>query len=59
MSDVKPASTLNITDVVTGPIPPRVTNARWPNVLHTRITDVVEQMGPPPWSKRIIADERN
>ena len=59
MSDLKSAPTLNITDVVAGPIPPRVINATWPNVLHTRISDVVAEMGPPPWSKRIIADERN
>jgi mannose-6-phosphate isomerase-like protein (cupin superfamily) len=47
-----------ITDRVAGPIPPRVLNATWPNVLHTRIDDVVKSMGPPPWSRRIIADER-
>ena len=59
MSLPNPAPALNITDVVSGPNPPRVVNATWPNVLHTRIAEVVEQMGPPPWSKRIIADERN
>jgi mannose-6-phosphate isomerase-like protein (cupin superfamily) len=47
-----------ITDRVSGPIPPRVLNATWPNVLHTRVDDVVGRMGPPPWSRRIIADER-
>src|SRR5437899_959180 len=55
----EPATALNITDVVSGPIPPRVTNAAWPNMLHTRIRDVVEKMGPPPWSVRLIQDERN
>ena len=45
MSDLKSAPTLNITDVVAGPIPPRVINATWPNVLHTRISDVVAEMG--------------
>ena len=59
MADLKNAPTLNITDVVSGPIPPRVINASWPNVLHTRIADVVEKMGPPPWSVRLIEDERN
>ncbi len=54
-----PSAALNITDLVTGPIPPRVTNATWPNVLHTRISEVVAKQGPPPWSVRIIADERN
>jgi mannose-6-phosphate isomerase-like protein (cupin superfamily) len=50
--------TITITDLVKGPIAPRA-NAVWPNVLHTRVQDVVAQMGPAPWSKRIIADERN
>lgn len=50
---------LNITDLVGGPIPPRVLNATWPNVLHTRLQDVLGQLGPPPWSRRIIQDERN
>ena len=59
MSVGKPAPALNITDVVTGPIAPRVVNATWPNVLHTRIADVAREMGPPPWSRRIIQDERN
>jgi len=55
----EPESQLNITDVVSGPIPPRVMNLRLPNVLHTRIDDVVARMGPPPWSVRLIQDERN
>src|SRR5207245_8727609 len=42
----------------TGPTPPSVANAAAPNALRTRVTEVVAQMGPPPWSKRIIADER-
>ena len=44
--------------IVQGPIPPTAANATWPNVLHTRVADVIAQMKPPPWSKRIIADER-
>ena len=55
----EPATKLNITDVVTGPIPPRVMNSTWPNSLHMRIADVVAKAGPPPWSMRLIADERN
>jgi mannose-6-phosphate isomerase-like protein (cupin superfamily) len=55
----EPVTALNITDVVSGPIPPRIVNAAWPNALHTRIHDVVATMGPPPWSVRIIQDERN
>ena len=60
MSDTKAPSALTITDVVTdGPIPPRVLNASWPNVLHTRIADIVSEKGPAPWSARVIEDERN
>ncbi|HEV8675722.1 MAG TPA: hypothetical protein VGX21_16880 [Methylomirabilota bacterium] len=49
---------LEIAELVTGPIAPREIGATWPNVLHTRVADLVREMGPPPWSKRIIADER-
>ena len=55
----EPQTTLNITDIVSGPIPPRVNNPTWPNSLHTRIADVVAKAGPPPWSVRLIGDERN
>jgi mannose-6-phosphate isomerase-like protein (cupin superfamily) len=58
-SPAEPATKLNITDVVTGPIPPRVVNTASPNLLHTRISDVVARMGPPPWSVRLLQDERN
>ena len=51
--------TLTITDLVQGPLAPRVLNATWPNVLHTRIAEVVRQMGPPPWSRRLVQDERS
>ena len=50
--------TIVIRDVVEGPTPPHAANTVWPNVLHTRIVDVVRAMGAPPWSRRIIADER-
>ena len=60
MTDTKTSDALNITDVVAdGPIPPRVLNASWPNVLHTRIAEIVAQRGPAPWSARVIEDERN
>jgi mannose-6-phosphate isomerase-like protein (cupin superfamily) len=52
-------ATIVIRDLVTGPIPPRPTAEGSPNVLHTRVAEVVDKMGPPPWSRRIIADERN
>src|SRR5205823_5124347 len=58
-SSAEPATLLNISDIVSGPIPPRVVNAAWPNMLHTRISDVVAKMGPPPWSVRLLQDERN
>src|SRR5262245_66535014 len=44
--------------IVQGPMPPTAANATWPNVLHTRVADVIASMKAPPWSKRIIADER-
>ena len=56
---VEPPTLLNIADIVSGPIPPRVVNAASPNMLHTRVADVVARMGPPPWSVRLIQDERN
>ena len=59
MTDLQLTPTVTITDLATGPIPPRVINATWPNALHTRIADVVEKMGPPPWSARLLQDERN
>jgi mannose-6-phosphate isomerase-like protein (cupin superfamily) len=54
-----PPTLLNITDLVSGPISPRVSNPTWPNAFHTRIAEVVASKGPPPWSVRLIADERN
>jgi mannose-6-phosphate isomerase-like protein (cupin superfamily) len=52
------AVSIAIERLVSGPTPPSAANASWPNLLHTRVADVVKQMGAPPWSKRIIADER-
>ena len=50
--------TIVITSLAPGPRPPTTASSTWPNVLLTHVADVVAQMGPPPWSKRIIADER-
>jgi quercetin dioxygenase-like cupin family protein len=58
MSSSPSSATIVINRLADGPTPPSVANATWPNVLHTRIADVVRQMGAPPWSKRLIADER-
>ena len=50
--------TIVITSLASGPRPPTTASSTWPNVLLTRVADVVARMGPAPWSKRIIADER-
>ena len=53
-----PLSSIAISHLATGPRPPTAANPTWPNVLHTRIADVVAAMGPVPWARRLIADER-
>ena len=53
------AQILDIEDQVEGPIPPRVVNSVSPNKLRTRVSEIVEEMGEPPWSVRVIEDERN
>ena len=58
MSDPPPPPAILIGHLATGPTAPAAANATWPNVLHTRIADVSRLMGSPPWSKRLIADER-
>jgi quercetin dioxygenase-like cupin family protein len=58
MSSSESPPTILIGHLAARPTPPRAANATWPNVLHTRVADVVAQMGPAPWSTRIIADER-
>ena len=52
------AVSIVIDKLAAGPRPPAAAGGTWPNVLHTRVADVVATMGQPPWSKRIIADER-
>jgi mannose-6-phosphate isomerase-like protein (cupin superfamily) len=58
MSDMPPPPTIVISRLADGPTPPTAANAVWPNVLHTRIADLIRQMGSGAWAKRIIADER-
>src|SRR5207245_10985315 len=50
--------TIVITSLAPGPRPPTTATSTWPNVLLTHVADVVARMVPPPWSKRIIVDER-
>ena len=57
MADRAP-STIAIERLASGPTPPTAASGSWPNVLHTRVADVMRQMGPAPWARRIIADER-
>ena len=56
-TDAAPVSIV-IRHLATAPTPPDLASTAGPNALHTPVADVVRQMGPPPWSKRIIADER-
>lgn len=50
---------VEITDVVSGPIPPRKDDRVWPGVLQTRPTDLFAEKGPAPWTLNVISDERN
>src|SRR5215472_15895002 len=59
MSPGDAAVSIVIGSLADGPRPPSAAGSTWPNVLHTRVAEVVAKMGPPPWSRRIIADERN
>jgi mannose-6-phosphate isomerase-like protein (cupin superfamily) len=52
------AVSIVIDKLADGPRPPAAAGGAWPNVLHTRVAKLVATMGPAPWSKRIIADER-
>jgi len=58
MSDPAHIPTIVIRQLANGPTPPVLSTATGPGALHTRVAEVVRQMGAPPWSKRIIADER-
>ena len=48
--------TIVIGRLADGPCPPATAGAAWPNVLHTRVADLVATMGPAPWAKRIIRE---
>ena len=52
------SATIVIGRLADGPTPPTAASATSPNMLHTRVAEVVASMGRPPWSRRIIADER-
>jgi mannose-6-phosphate isomerase-like protein (cupin superfamily) len=52
------SATITIFRLATGPTPPTAATADGPNALRTRVADVVARMGAPPWSRRIIQDER-
>ena len=58
MSETPALPTIVISRLANGPTPPTAASAVWPNVLHTRVADLVKEMGPGPWARRIIADER-
>jgi quercetin dioxygenase-like cupin family protein len=58
MPSADPVPTITISHLADGPTPPTAANATWPNVLHTRVADVLAKRGTPPWATRIIADER-
>jgi mannose-6-phosphate isomerase-like protein (cupin superfamily) len=55
---VPPPPAIVVSHLAERPAPPTVANATWPNALLTRVADVVQRMGPPPWATRLIADER-
>ena len=54
----EPTVSIVIPRLAGGPTPPHAASATWPNVLHTRVADVIAAEGAPPWARRIIADER-
>jgi mannose-6-phosphate isomerase-like protein (cupin superfamily) len=58
MAETPAPTTIVISRLANGPTPPTAASAVWPNVLHTRVADLVKEMGPGPWARRIIADER-
>ena len=48
-----------ISDVVKGPMAPRVDSSEGPGTMHIKIEEVVDRMGPAPWATKLIEDERN
>jgi len=59
MPTVESPISIVINRLASGPTAPSVDAASGPSVLHTRVAEVVARMGPAPWARRIIADERN
>ena len=51
-------ATITITHLATGPTAPETASADGLNTLQTRVADLAARMGPPPWSRRVIQDER-
>jgi mannose-6-phosphate isomerase-like protein (cupin superfamily) len=51
-------ATITITRLATGPTPPKAASGDGPNALRTRVAELVARLGPPPWSRRVIQDER-
>src|SRR5262245_24459132 len=58
MADSMSPTTIVIGGQRTGPTPPATANTSCPNVLHTRIADLIAHAGPPPWAQRTTSDER-
>jgi mannose-6-phosphate isomerase-like protein (cupin superfamily) len=57
MSTVQSPISIVIDRLATGPTAPA--GGAGSTALRTRVAEVVAQMGPAPWARRIIADERN
>ena len=52
------SATITITQLATGPTPPKAATPDGPNALRTRVAELAARLGPPPWSRRVIQDER-
>ena len=52
------SATITITQLASGPTPPKAASAEGPNALRTRVADLVARLGQAPWSRRVIQDER-
>ena len=51
-------TTITISRLATAPMPPTTATADGPNCLRTRVGELAARMGPAPWSRRVIQDER-
>jgi mannose-6-phosphate isomerase-like protein (cupin superfamily) len=52
------SATITITHLATGPTPPKAASGDGPNALRTRVAELAARLGSPPWSRRVIQDER-